>query len=116
MSAQPTASFLVTVHAHRDDSPGVTAERVVPIPPDYNDADLRQFYGVVVQDAVRDMLAEAGWRFPLRRALLINAARMLLIERLVDGEPSPLAEAVRRIILMDDDDALAEGGDSDVEG
>lgn len=116
MATQPSETFHVSITARVDNGSPRTIERSVPIPPDYDLRDRRQFFGVVVQDTARDLSRQQNWGRPVLRALLINAARMRRIEELVAGDDQELAERIREVIMTDDDDALAQWGEPDIEG
>ena len=109
MTTSPSQSFTVVVVARADDEPAQLATTVIPIPPDYDAGDLEQFYGFVVERTAGRMLRDAGWNRPRFRALMINAARLWLIEQRLNSAPEGrLRNALLEIILRDDDEVLAE--------
>lgn len=115
MATQPTETFHVTVTARVNNGTPVTRSRDVGIPPEYDTADRRQFFGVILQDTARDLARQQNWGRPVLRALLINAARMRRIEEIVTGDDQELAERIREVILTDDDVALEQWGDGPIE-
>lgn len=113
MATEPTQELRVVVIAQIDEGTPRTVIRTVPIPPDYDAEDRKQFYGFVIERTAGELLSNAGWRRPRFRALMINAARLWLIEQLVNalpnnGDKGVVRAAILAILMRDDDLVLAE--------
>lgn len=113
MATQPSETLTVTVTVLVGDNPPFTDTNVVAIPPDYDPTDVAQFVGFHVERTAGQLLRDNGYPRPRFRALLINAARMWLVEKLANslptnGDKGVVRAALLAIIMKDDQDAIDE--------
>lgn len=109
-------TFTVTVTL---DAPSVglhrAAELKVPIPPDYNPADVIQLYAVTLEQAVEQLVRAEGWRSPLRHALHANDARAGEIERRAQLQPTVSSAEILEILNTPSEQAIAQWGSGPVD-
>lgn len=90
-------------------------ERTVDIPPEYDLEERRRLYAFHLEALTDQALKDLGWFNPRQHALFANAARLVRIEHLIDGDTSPLANQIRAVIEAGSQEAIDKWGEPPIE-